>query len=210
MTIKELHKRIDQYKENTASLAADRSTAEAQAEAFNTAAIKAAQAGDREGYRKNREAEAEARERAFILKAQLDAFPPVSQEEALSAWANYTVKYNKEFRELCSEYYDLRNKLCDVFDAIADKQNEGLKTREWIAGIIGAKEPNSYDTGEAAYPGIPMPETFPITAGARIPGIDFSCDTAAYVMFKNLKHPYPEFNPQIDALFKIFKSHRSI
>lgn len=117
------------------------------------AAQAAAEAGDTDGYLEKHKAEERLDAEIFVKRTQMDkSKSPVTQDDILSAWEDFSKGYNAEHSREWTKYLNMRKGLYTQFMKVCSMQNDALKLRERCMNLAGETNPAVYkmdmmDTG---------------------------------------------------------------
>ena len=98
----------------------------------------AAEAGDVDSYMEKHKAEERIDAQIFVKRTQMDRISTTaSREDVMSAWADYSKRYDSEFEKVWADYLKSRTASYNLFMKVCRLQNDALKTRERCACLAG-------------------------------------------------------------------------
>ena len=207
MTLKDIETRINSSNDKYNKLAVEKAAEDKKAEDYEAAALKAAQDNDLDAYRRNRDLANEARDRSFVLGAQLNKRNNgVSDDEILAAYDDYLRDYEKRFKAFKKRLDDVRSDYGKIIMEGIDLQNEALRTREKVGKMISSDKPESYTRGEDCFLSVKLPALMDnVSYDTNLRTTTFSADAMCAAIINGFK-----FNdPALDKLHAVLRLHRA-
>lgn len=166
ISVADIDKKVADAAEKKNQLKAESKQADSRKLDLDKQSTAAAEAGDLELYRALKKQAASIEEESFVRAAQLGKLQnPVSEDEVLSAWKDYTTTYNKTMSAHLAELEKKKNAFLDEYETLVKMQGEALVIRERLAGYLGEEFAKTVDSrmGMEVIPFNPQFERPPVT-----------------------------------------------